>query len=232
LYDSVYLEDLRRYRRALQSRNALLRETQGKQGHLASISGVLDALDVQFATCGLRLMEKRKESARLFSETFGTLYETVAGIGGIAVKYSPSWNIKTATADSLLACLEERRESDLSAGITLSGPHRDRYSFTRLGADFSSRASTGQRRLLALLLRIAQARRFSDMTGRSPALLLDDVLLELDPGKRQRLLSVLPCYDQAFYTFLPEEPYERYRKSDTLVYAVQDGRILAQTEGL
>jgi DNA replication and repair protein RecF len=98
--------------------------------------------------------------------------------------------------------------------------------------DFSSRASTGQRRLLALLLRIAQARRFSEMTGRNPVLLLDDVLLELDPEKRRRLLSVLPCYDQAFYTFLPEEPYERYRKSDTLVYAVQGGRIFAQAEGL
>jgi DNA replication and repair protein RecF len=232
LYDPVYLEDLRRYRKALKSRNALLRETQGKQGRLASISGVLDALDPQLATYGLRLMEKREESARLFSETFGTLYETVAGIGGIAVKYSPSWNVKEPTIDSLLAYLGERRESDFSAGSALSGPHRDRYSFTRLGTDFSSRASTGQRRLLALLLRIAQARRFSETTGRSPVLLLDDVLLELDPGKRQRLLSVLPRYDQAFYTFLPEEPYERYRKSDTLVYTVQGGRVFAQMAGL
>jgi DNA replication and repair protein RecF len=231
LYDPVYLEDLRRYRKALKSRNALLRETQGKQGRLVSINGVLDALDPQLALYGLRLMEKREESARLFSETFGTLYEIVAGIGGIAVKYSPSWNVKEPTTDSLLTCLGERRESDFAAGNTLSGPHRDRYSFTRLGADFSSRASTGQRRLLALLLRIAQARRFSETTGRSPVLLLDDVLLELDPGKRQRLLSVLPGYDQAFYTFLPEEPYERYRKSDTLVYTVQGGRVFAQTVG-
>jgi DNA replication and repair protein RecF len=124
--------------------------------------------------------------------------------------------------------LEERREADLSAGITLSGPHRDRYRFTRSGVDFSAKASTGQRRLLALLLRIAQARRFSEMTRRNPVLLLDDVLLELDPEKRRRLLNVMPGYDQAFYTFLPEEPYERYRKSDTLVYTVQDGQLSAE----
>jgi DNA replication and repair protein RecF len=228
LYDPVYLDDLRCYRKALKSRNVLLRETQGKQIRLASISGVLDALDPQLAIYGSRLMEKREESARLFSETFGTLYEAVAGIGGIAVKYAPSWNIKAATTDSLLAYMEERREADLSAGNTLSGPHRDRYSFARLGIDFAAKASTGQRRLLALLLRIAQARRFSAMTGRNPVLLLDDVLLELDPEKRRRLLSVLPCYDQAFYTFLPEEPYERYRKSDTLVYTVQGGQLFAQ----
>ncbi|MDR2746499.1 MAG: DNA replication/repair protein RecF, partial [Treponema sp.] len=87
------------------------------------------------------------------------------------------------------------------------------------------RASTGQRRLLALLLRIAQARRFSETTGRNPVLLLDDVLLELDPEKRRKFLSILPDYDQAFYTFLPEEPYERYRKSDTVVYYVSDGAL-------
>jgi DNA replication and repair protein RecF len=232
LYDPVYLEDLRRYRKALKSRNVLLRETQSRQSRLASINGVLDALDTQLASYGLRLMEKREESARLFSETFGTLYEAVAGIGGIAVKYSSSWNVRAATVESLLAYLEERREADLSAGNTLSGPHRDRYGFSRLGSDFSSKASTGQRRLLALLLRIAQARRFSAMTGRNPVLLLDDVLLELDPEKRRRLLAALPSYDQAFYTFLPEEPYERYRKSDTLVYTVQGGQIFAQGTGI
>jgi DNA replication and repair protein RecF len=230
LYDPVYLEYLRRYRKALKSRNVLLRETQSRQNSPASISGVLDALDPQLASYGQWLMEKREESARLFSETFGTLYEAVAGIGGIAVKYTPSWNVKAATMDSLLAHLEERREADISAGNTLSGPHRDRYSFTRLGIDFAAKASTGQRRLLALLLRIAQARRFSAMTGRNPVLLLDDVLLELDPEKRRRLLSALPSYDQAFYTFLPEEPYERYRRSGTLVYMVRDGQTFSQLE--
>ncbi|GHU62279.1 DNA replication and repair protein RecF [Spirochaetia bacterium] len=234
LCDPLYLEDLRRYRRVLKSRNTLLREVRYKPGsaNFSSINAVLDALDPQLAVYGLRLMEKREEAARRFSETFGPLYETVAGIGSIAVVYTPSWKSKMTDSESIAALLEERREADLSAGITLSGPHRDRYSFTRSGADFSAKASTGQRRLLALLLRIAQARRFSEMTGRNPVLLLDDVLLELDPEKRRRLLRVMPEYDQAFYTFLPEEPYERYRKSDTLVYTVQGGQLSTQTRDI
>jgi DNA replication and repair protein RecF len=228
LYDPVYLDNLRHYRKVLKSRNVLLREIQSGHRHFASINGVLDALDSQLASYGLRLMEKREESVRVFSETFRVLYETVADIGDIAVRYNPSWNLKEATMDSLITYLGERRVADLSAGNTLSGPHRDRYGFVRLGSDFASKASTGQRRLLALLLRIAQARRFSGMTGRNPVLLLDDVLLELDPEKRRRFLVALPRYDQAFYTFLPEEPYERYRKSDTLVYTVQGGQVFAQ----
>jgi DNA replication and repair protein RecF len=64
------------------------------------------------------------------------------------------------------------------------------------------------------------------MTGKQPVLLLDDVLLEMDGEKRRRFLAVLPSYDQAFYTFLPEEPYKNYCKTDTLVYNVKDGQFL------
>ena len=100
--------------------------------------------------------------------------------------------------------------------------------FALAGTDFSGCASTGQRRLLALLLRVAQARRYSLTSGRNPILLLDDVLLEMDGEKRRRFLLALPCHEQAFFTFLPDEPYQRYRSEDTLVYYVRDGRIEAQ----
>jgi DNA replication and repair protein RecF len=105
----------------------------------------------------------------------------------------------------------------------MSGPHRDRYVVLHKGAEFAGKASTGQRRLLALLLRVAQAKRFSETTGKNAIVLLDDVLLEMDGEKRKKFLSVMPAYEQAFYTFLPEEPYQRYRKDDTLVYHVSGG---------
>jgi DNA replication and repair protein RecF len=110
----------------------------------------------------------------------------------------------------------------------MSGPHRDKYVFTLNGNDFVSKASTGQRRLLALLLRIAQAKRFCDATGKLPMLLLDDVLLEMDGEKRKKFISVIPEYSQAFYTFLPEEPYKNYIKRDTIVYNVNKGALLWQ----
>jgi DNA replication and repair protein RecF len=139
----------------------------------------------------------------------------------------------------------------LAAGASLCGPHRDSYIFAQGStaggsaggvtsdaacgvAEFAGTASTGQRRLLALLLRVAQARSFSETTGRNPVLLLDDVLLEMDGEKRRRFLSALPAYDQAFFTFLPEEPYRRYREGfdagDALVYRVKEGRIEAERQ--
>jgi DNA replication and repair protein RecF len=221
LYDPVYLDDLRNYRKILKMRNAVLKDSPDK-------AAMLDALDPQLASYGVSLVKARTEAARLFSEVFVPLYEQVSGISGVSVQYMPSW--KEAEKEPVISSLRERREGDCAFGSTLSGPHRDRYVFTCGSAEFARNASTGQRRLLALLLRVAQARRFSAMTGKKPVLLLDDVLLELDPEKRRRFLGVLPEYDQAFYTFLPEEPYQRYQKDDTLVYQVKDG-ILAGLHG-
>jgi DNA replication and repair protein RecF len=215
LYDPVYLDDLRKYRKVLKTRNEVLKS--------GGSDAVLDTLDPQLTEYGLKLMKKREGEAKHFSSIFGPLYEEVSSLDGINIRYIPSW--KKGDIDGIITFLAERREQERLMGVSLSGPHRDRYAFTRHGVEFSANASTGQRRLLALLLRIAQASRFSLMTHRNPILLLDDVLLELDLEKRRKFLSVMPEYDQAFYTFLPEEPYERYRKSDTLVYHVVNGEI-------
>jgi DNA replication and repair protein RecF len=74
-----------------------------------------------------------------------------------------------------------------------------------------------------LLLRTAQARFYTEKNGKKPVLLMDDVMLELDPDKRQRFTALLPEYDQLFCTFLPGEPYERYKRSSTRVYHVSEG---------
>jgi len=216
LYDSEYLDELRKYRKILKTRNSIIKDNK---------RSVLDIIDIQLVESGLKLMTKRREAAEFFSDSFLPLYEAVSDIGGVSVRYSSSW--KSDDAESIIAGLADKRDIEVSFGASMSGPHRDRYSFVRSGTDFSSKASTGQRRLLALLLRTTQAQRYAASTGKNPLLLLDDVLLELDPEKRKRFLSVLPAYEQAFFTFLPEEPFHRYVKNDTIVYKVKDGMLVS-----
>jgi DNA replication and repair protein RecF len=223
LYDPVYLEDLRKYRRILKIRNTLIKENKGRSPVFRENASLFDALETQMAQYGLELMKKRREAAAGFSRIFEPLYREISGIDGITVRYQSSW--KEGSREEIETRLAEHREADLSFGVSLSGPHRDRYIFSRKGSEFSAKASTGQRRLLALLLRVAQAREFSEKTGKNPVLLLDDVLLELDGEKRRKFISLIPEYDQAFYTFLPGEPFGQYRKSDTIVYQVREGTL-------
>ncbi|AEJ18175.1 DNA replication/repair protein RecF [Gracilinema caldarium] len=214
LYDSIYLEDLQRYRHILKMRNAVLKEGRFE---------TLDILDIQLVQLGTSLIEKRNKVSHQFSEVFSKLYESITGIDQVILRYKPSWS--TGDQSAILEHLKHIREKELLLKMSLSGPHRDRYQFTRYDKEFEVQASTGQRRLLALLLRIAQAKLFTEISHRLPVLLLDDVLLELDPEKRKNFFKVLPEHEQAFFTFLPEEPYNRYRQDDTLVYHVTDGAL-------
>ena len=123
----------------------------------------------------------------------------------------------------ILEYILSKRDVDKVMKTTMTGPHRDKIYFVKDGQNFIPTASTGQRRLISLILRIAQATYYTEITDKKPILLMDDVLLELDPNKRQSVTALLPQYDQLFCTFLPGEPYERYKRSTTRIYKIENG---------
>ncbi|HUX43023.1 MAG TPA: DNA replication and repair protein RecF [Rectinemataceae bacterium] len=216
-----YIDLLRDYRKILLQRNAALKEAR---------EGLLDVLDQQLAAKGLDLVAERRALASAFSEPFSKVFEEVARLGlEVQLRYLPNWKEGEAgSIDAVVQRLASRRREELIMKTSLSGPHRDRWGFVAEGRDFSATASTGQLRLLSLVLRSSQARHFYAQTGREPLLLLDDVLLELDPDRRKRFFSTLPPSSQAIFTFLPGEDWEGYRLDGSLVYRVVDGRFTHQ----
>lgn len=157
------------------------------------------------------------------NEIFSPRFEIISGDGLCPyIKYLPSWK-KAEDVDAVLSLLKEQYERDRKYEMTTSGPHRDRFSLYQDGRNFIHTASTGQIRLSSLLLKSTQAVLFEKITGRKPILLLDDVLLELDTQKRERFLDHLSSYDQAFFTFLPNESYFKKGSYDRISYLVEKG---------
>lgn len=219
LFDPAFIDVLRRYRRALRARNALLRAGDGSH---------VDVYDPTLAAAGAEIQRRRAELCRQFSGVFAELCAAIGDVDGARMEYRPSW--RGAAAAEAQALLHRQRHRDLQLRTTTSGPHRDDVLFTIGQARFAAQGSTGQKRLASLVLRVAQAEFFHRTTGRRPILLLDDVLLELDAGKRERFLDQLPAYDQAFFTFLPDEPHRRYGGARTLRLAVAAGTFRPCTE--
>jgi DNA replication and repair protein RecF len=216
LVSAVYLDTLRDYKRILKQRNAALKESR---------VNLLDLLDQQLAGKGSELMEARARLRAEFDARFTLRYEAVSLLGEeLRLKYRPSWPADLGI-DAILGRLVAKRPEELAMGTSLSGPHRDRWSFDCGGRDFASTASTGQLRLLSLTLRMVQAEYYTAVTERLPVLLLDDVLLELDRSKRLRFLGLLPPAAQAFFTFLPGENWEEYSSGPTMIYEVRNGRF-------
>jgi len=57
--------------------------------------------------------------------------------------------------------------------------------------------SEGQKRSVAIALKMAQAEYLTQIHGSPPVLLIDDIMGELDPGRRGAFLPLLQRVDQA-----------------------------------
>lgn len=214
MYDVLYIDIIRNYKKILKTRNLLLKEKK---------YSLLPVYDIQLVEKGLEIIKKRDAAIFKFNQIFSVLYEKITGIENVKIFYEPSW--KDKSVEAVLNCLKEKIEVDSVMNTTMTGPHRDKIKFVKDGHLFVPTASTGQRRLISIILRIAQAQFYSDITQKKPVLLMDDVLLELDPDKRQKVTTLLPEYEQLFCTFLPGEPYERYKRTTTKIFYIEKGKI-------
>ncbi len=216
MYDVLYIDLMRKYKRILKNRNICLKNED---------YNLLETYNYQLALNGLEIQDKRKKAIFYFNQIFGKIYEEITGIDGVSIKYLPSWHNEEnlPNLDFVIDNIKSKFEAERVMKTTISGPHRDRIFFVRKNENFVPKASTGQRRLLALLLRNSQAIYYNQISGKKPVLLMDDVLLELDPEKRKNITEKLPPYDQLICTFLTEEPYQRYINSSTKVFKIENG---------
>ena len=91
----------------------------------------------------------------------------------------------------LRAALLRTREVDARRMTTSAGVHRDDVRFCVDGRELRLFGSQGQQRTAALSLRLAELDVVRSESGEAPVLLLDDVMSELDPERRRRLLAHL-----------------------------------------
>ena len=107
--------------------------------------------------------------------------------------------------------LDARLHRDVERGLTGLGPHLDDVEIAAAGRDLRSFGSQGEQRLAVLSLILAEASVLSDRGAPPPLLLLDDVLSELDPSRREVLARLISTAGQAVITTtsrqaLPAEP--------------------------
>ena len=215
LHDPLYINELRDYRKVLRERNFLLKK--GDYGY------VLPVYSQQLVEKGIVLQKKREDLIRFLNDSFSDYYKRVSDTDlNLRISYRRSW--KDDEKEDILGFLNSRKDQEMRYGLTMSGPHRDSFTVVHdEGRDFIDMASTGQLRIISLILRILQSEFYQQSTGKDPVFLVDDVLLELDPGKRERMMSLFPRYEQILYTFLPG--FVRDIRPDAMYYDVKNGKL-------
>lgn len=185
----TYFIALSRYNKVLKQKNNLLKDAYKTNG----ADDMLSVWDAQLAEYGAIVVEKRRKYVEALNELASEAHKKISG-GKEELKLSYETPFTAESEDALRAefCdrLEKAREKDKQLGFSTIGPHRDDISIEINGADGRKFASQGQQRTIALSMKLGEVGLFEKESGESPVLLLDDVLSELDEGRREVLLGI------------------------------------------
>lgn len=186
-----YYYALQRYNRAMTQRGNLLREGFGRD-----IGSMLDLFDEQMAEIGAQIMLARESFLEVLAGHASEAYREVSdGAEELSVRYKRSvaaQGDEQALRQAILEALFAARETDIRRGTTSKGPHRDDVELQLGNMDVRTYGSQGQQRTTALAMKLSELRVMHDISGEWPVLMLDDVMSELDPNRRRKLLEHLP----------------------------------------
>jgi len=188
----------KRYGQALAQRNALLSRLSAGYGSASD----LDVWDAGMAAAAAPLVAAREEAIAELSGPFATTAAELGLEGGASLEYAPR---AAGGEEEIRAGLEERRDQDIRIGRSSWGPHLDEFKAATAGRSLRRYGSQGQQRAALLSLLFAERAVLLAARRVTPLLLLDDVMSELDPGRRERLVARLDDGGQALITAADEE---------------------------
>ena len=198
----AYADDLATYGRTLQQRNSLLRAIREK----GATRDQLRYWDATFIETGGRVVEARLQLMDLLASALAAAHGEIApdeaAAGSLTMRYvtnAPTFGDERPR-EALARRLADTADKEIWNGSTVIGPHRDDIAFHLGERDLAGYASRGQQRTAILAFKMAELDLLTELDGRPPLLLLDDVFSELDPKRRAHLVRRIADLPQAFVT--------------------------------
>ena len=191
-YSFDYIELLRNYKRILKQRNALFKTDY--------TSKEKRAWDEQFAKVAAKIIKFRQKYLINFAPLLENYYKEISGDKeNLSMKYNYSFpndsdDIISNLMDHLLHIEEQEKNQERS----LAGPHLDDIDIfidTHSTRNFSSQ---GQKRSIAIAMRLSQTELIKEKDDDTPILMFDDVLAELDQMRTERIIKMLKGKHQIF----------------------------------
>ena len=231
--DQQAFAHMSRYRRVLEQRNALLHQLRGGGGARDS----LNSFTSELAHHGAWLAVARARLVGALAPLTATALGDLSGEREtIALRYAPAHAASIpesveAAEQALLEALRARAGEEVARGITLAGPHRDDIAFDLDGRAARGTASQGQQRSIVLACKLAEVRYLQDTAGVAPVILLDDVLSELDPERRERLLALLATGSRHQVLVTTTEPLTDVGDFDDVLHFTVRGGVVTEDGG-
>ena len=178
--DSEYRRTIVSYEKGIRQRNKVLEAIRDGQAHRHQLL----FWDQLLIKNGEYITKKREEYLH-FVNNFSAKGGSASG--GQFPNYQLDYDKSIISLDRL----EQYKEEEVAAGVTLVGPHRDDFRFSKENRNLSHFGSRGEQRLAILWLKLGELAFFEDQSQDKPILLLDDIFSELDRDYRQIIFNMI-----------------------------------------
>lgn len=221
LVNKKYLLSLQKYNRIMKNKNILLKQIQMKKQKPEA----LNVWNESQAKAGESIIKERKLLIESLESSMNRLLLGISdGQENIRLKYKTSIADENNVYESILNTLEVNMEKEIEQGNCLYGPHRDDMEIDVNNKNSRVYCSQGQQRSVALALNIAILEEIEQRTGKTPLLLLDDVMSELDE-KRQKYLFDIINGKQTIITTTEKTKFKESGKDISYIH-IKNGMVL------
>lgn len=216
-----YLRALQNYRSILKQKNAILKK------HPVN-DLLLDTYNTQLAAFGAVLINERKSVVDTMQREATKIYNLFSRTKTkLMIYYTSTIEYgESGLEDHFMSMLNDLRRKEKERGTSLIGPHLDDITIELDAKSAKHFASEGQKRAIALSMRIAEYSVAKKIFNEPPVILMDDVFGELDNEKKAVLKTVLDPEAQLFFTCTDEQTVpsliEGARK-----FRIVDGQIIS-----
>ena len=167
---------------------------------------------------GKKIIEYRKNYIDMLKTEVPKIY---SGISDKKEDLDISYSLN-CSAELFEERLKAARREDMRTGVTSVGPHRDDIEFSINDVSARLYGSQGQKRSVALSLKLAEAEILYKKTGSRAIALLDDVMSELDPARQDYILNHIKDW-QVFITCC--DPQNIKNLAAGKVFKIENGEI-------
>lgn len=225
--DNHYLAVLNSYNSIMKNRNEYLKRISVDRYD----KNYLDIITDQLVNCAVKIYLYRKKFVDDINNALKDVNERIKGFDTLEIKYDTSIPIDNTEQirESLLNKYRSNLQREIIMSQTMSGPHRDDFSFYANGKNVKEFGSQGQQRMSVLCLKLAEIELFKEKKGEYPVLLLDDIFSELDNTKRHNIIKYLNKRMQIMITTTDISDIEKSILKNASIYKVDKATVTLES---
>lgn len=221
-----YISYLNEYNQIIKIRNEYL-----KKMNLDGNNDIryLEVVNDKMIEKGIKIYKYRYDFFCMINEFLSKIFKKLTNLDSLNIKYETSFDLDDFNEEVVKKKYQEKLKKnfkiELMQGVTLTGPHRDDFSFYLNEINMKNFASQGQQRLAVIALKISEIYLFKKEINEYPVLLLDDIFSEIDTKKRNKIIKFLLKDIQSIITTTDINDIEKDLLKEATVFKVNNSKV-------